>query len=146
MKIVFHENFGQVWTDDVSPYVFTLITQIPPSSPYAVKFFQSQIDLAQSLQKKFKESYLISDFSETTEETRELLCHYYMEFIPKLMKNKISYIAFVCPHSTFESLSKEKKEMFEQAPLGIFPTFAEALAAVNLTHSLELVQRMEEAY
>lgn len=146
MKIVFHDQFGQVWTDDVSPYVFTLITQIPPSSAHAIKFFQAQLDLAQALQKKFKESYLISDFSETTEETRELLCHYYMEFIPKLVKSKISYISFVCPHSSFESLPKEKQEMLSQAPLGVYPTFVEALAAVNLKRSLELAQRMEDAY
>ncbi len=146
MKIVFHEHFGQVWTDDVSPYVFTLITQIPPSSVLAVKFFQSQIDLAHSLEKKFKEAYLISDFSETTEDTRELLCHYYMEFIPKLIKNKISYIAFVCPHSTFETLPREKKEKLNEAPLGVFPTFVEALAAVNLKRALELSQRYEAAY
>jgi len=146
MKIVFHEQFAQVWTDDVSPYVFTLITQIPPSSVLAVRFFQAQLDLAQSLQKKFKEAYLISDFSETTDETRELLCYYYMEFIPKLVKNKISYISFVCPHSSFESLPKEKKEMLSKAPLGVFPTFVEALAAVNLKRSMELAQRFEGAY
>jgi len=146
MKIVFHEQFAQVWTDDVTPYVFTLITKIPPSSALAVTFFQSQLDLAQSIHKKFKEAYLISDFSETTEETRELLCHYYMEFIPKLVKNKISYISFVCPHSSFELLPKEKKKMLSQAPLGVFPTFVEALAAVNLKRSMELAQRFEEAY
>jgi hypothetical protein len=146
MKIVFHEHFGRVWTDDVTPCVFTLITKIPPSSSLAVHFFKAQLDLALSLQKKFKEAYLISDFSETSEETRELLCHYYMEFIPKMVKNKISYIAFVCPHSTFESLPKEKKEILGQAPLGVFPTFAEALAAVNLKRSLELSQRYENAF
>ena len=76
MKIVFHEQFAQVWTNHVTPYVFTLITKIPTSSALAVTFFQSQLDLAQSIHKKFKEVYLISDFSETTEETREQLCHY----------------------------------------------------------------------
>ena len=134
-----------MWTDNLTPYVFTLITKIPSSSVEVVHFFKAQVDLAQALQKKFKEAYLISDFSQTTQETRDVLCNYYMEFLPQLIKLKISYVSFVCPHSAFDSLPKEKHEKLSQAPLGIYPTFVEALAAVNLKRALELAQRFEKS-
>lgn len=143
MKVVFNEEFGRVWTDDVSPYVFTLVDKVPPSSSHVIRFFKAQIELAQVLQKKFKEAYLVSDFSQTSPETRELLCHYYIEFIPQLVKNKISYLAFICPDTSFESLPKEKQEKLSRVPVGIFPDFTEALAMVNLKRSMELAQRYE---
>ncbi|PZR30512.1 MAG: hypothetical protein DI538_22505 [Azospira oryzae] len=143
MKVVFNEAFGRVWTDDVSPYVFTLIDQIPPSSAHVIRFFKAQTELAHVLQKKFKEAYLISDFSQAPEETKELLCHYYCELMPQLMKAKIAYLAFICPDTSFESLPKEKREKLSLAPVGIFPDFTEALAMVNLKRSLELAQRFE---
>jgi len=146
MKIVFNEDFGRVWTDNLTPCVFTLIERVPSSSAHAVRFFKAQIDLTQSLQKKFKEAYLISDFSETTTETRELMCHYYMEFLPQLVKNKISYVAFVCPQNAFDTISKEKQEKLSHYPLGVFPDFTEALAMVNLKRSMVLSQRLENSY
>jgi hypothetical protein len=145
MKITFHNEFGQVWTDDVSPYIFTLITQVPPSSALAIHYFKAHLDLIQSLRKKFKEAYLISDFSQATNETRDLVCHYYIEFLPKLIKAKISYIAFICPNDTLEQLPKEKQELLEKAPLGVFPTFVDALADINRKRSQNLAKAYKKA-
>jgi hypothetical protein len=141
MKIAFEAAFGKVWTDNVSPTVFSLISKLPENPAQAILFFETQLDLIKAINKQFRESYLISDFSKTTETTRENLCHHYMEYIPRMVKAKITYISFICPHSSFESLPVSKKEKLSSAPLGIFPTFVEALAAVNLRRSMELSQR-----
>lgn len=144
MKIAFEANFGKVWIDNLTPYVFTLITTVPTPSQAAV-FFDTKLELLKSMNKQFKESYLVSDFSKTTENARKELCNYYMEYIPRFVKAKVSYIAFVCPHNTVELLTPEKKEKLSQAPLGMYPTFVEALASVNLKRSLELSQRYERS-
>ncbi|MFZ5972738.1 MAG: hypothetical protein ACOYXA_14210 [Bacteroidota bacterium] len=143
MKIAFEADFGKVWTDNLSPNVFTLISKKPASEAQAILFFETQIELAKSIRKQFKEAYLVSDFSQTNDEVRHVLCNYYMEYIPRLVKAKISYMAFVCPLTAFESLPEEKKKKLSEAPLGIYPDFVEAMAAVNLKRSVELSQRFE---
>jgi superfamily II DNA/RNA helicase len=134
-----------VWTDNLSPNIFTLITQLPANEAQTLLFFETQMELVKTIKKQFKEAYLISDFSKTTEEMRAKLCNYYMEYVPKLVKAKVSYIAFVCPHQAFEQLPADKKAKLSEAPLGIYPTFVEALSAVNLKRSLELSQRFENS-
>jgi hypothetical protein len=141
MKIAFEADFGKIWTDNHTPCVFTIITKMPASSAQAEVFFETQVDLTKMINKHFKEAYLISDFSESSEVTRQQLCSYYMEYIPKLIKAKVNYLSFVCPHGAFEKLAPEKKAKLLQAPLGIYPTFTEALAAVNLKRSVQMSQK-----
>lgn len=143
MNVVFQEEFGQVWTDDLTPYVFTLITQVPPTPKEAGRFFEAQVELSRKLCKKYKEAYLVSDFSKTTDAIRGQLCNYYMEYIPRLIKTKVSYIAFICPQNVFDSLPEEKKAKLSAAPLGIFETFVDALHAVNQRRSGLLVRKSE---
>lgn len=141
MKIAFEADFGKIWTDNLSPCVFALITKMPASSAQAEIFFETQVELTKTMTKHYKEAYLISDFSESSESTRQQLCSYYMEYIPKLVKARANYLSFVCPHGSFEKLAPEKKQKLSQAPLGIYPTFTEALAAINLKRSVQMSQK-----
>jgi hypothetical protein len=141
MKIAFEATFGKVWTDNFSPSVFTLVSKEPENPGQASIFFDTQVELIKLMNKQFRQSYLISDFSKTTEATRAALCNYYMDYIPRLVKVKVSYIAFICPMSSFDALPADKKEKLSAAPLGIHPTFVDALATVNLKRSLDLSQR-----
>jgi hypothetical protein len=137
MNVTFEDSFGKVWSDHHTPNVFTLLTNVPP--PHSVhRFAEAHATLTKSLYKKFGEAYLISDFSRVSEEKSEQLCLFYLDLIPQLMKSKISYMAFICPQKSMESLPKEKLMKLGSAPVGIYPSFTEALASINLKRSLHL--------
>lgn len=140
MNVTFEDSFGKVWTDNHTPSVIVLLTNIPP--PHLIKkFAEAHASLTRTLYKKFGEAYLISDFSRVAPEKSEQLCYFYLDLIPQLMSSKISYMAFICPHRSMETMPKEKLTKIENAPVGIYPSFTEALASVNLKRSLHFNQK-----
>lgn len=135
MNVAFEEGFAKVWTDSHTPSIFTLITDIPPNYQTS-EFAKAHTLLTKQIYKQYGEAYLIADFSRVSEEKSERLCMFYLELIPQLIKNKISYAAFICPHKSMESLPPDKREKLGSAPIGIYGNFTEALASVNLKRSL----------
>ena len=137
MRVVFEADFGRMWSDNHTPTVYTLITNVPAAQSVA-SFADAHTELAKALYKKYGEAYLLSDFSKVSEEKSEELCLFYLELIPRLLKNKISYISFVCPHKSMESIPADKRAKLGNAPVGIYKNFTEALASINLKRSLHL--------
>ena len=135
MNVAFEKEFAKVWTDNHTPCLFTLITNIP-SLQQTNAFAEAHSALTKQLYKQFGEAYLIADFSRVSEEKSEQLCLFYLDLIPKLVRNKISYAAFICPHKSMESLPDEKREKLGSSPVGIYSSFTDALASVNLKRSL----------
>ena len=135
MNVAFEAEFAKVWTDNHTPCLFTLITNIP-THHHTSAFAEAHSSLTKQLYKQFGEAYLIADFSRVSEEKSEQLCLFYLELIPKLVKNKISYAAFICPDKSMESLPPDKRSKLGTAPVGIYSSFTEALASVNLKRSL----------
>ena len=137
MKIVFESDFGRVWSDNHTPCMYILITGVPPANMIA-KFSEAQVDLSKQLYKQFGEAYVLSDFSRVSEQKSEQLCLYYLEMIPKLIKNRISYVAFVCAHKSMDSIPSDKRDKIKHFPIGLYASFTEALASINVKRSLHL--------
>ena len=131
MAILFDSDFGRVWSDGTTPYVFTSVTRAPQKKELD-ELAERQIEMIGELKLTFNDVYSILDLRLCSPITASLIRHYITRMVPRQFKEGLRHKAFVVPRE------KKAKEILVHALISIdhlsislHSSFENALSEVN---------------
>jgi hypothetical protein len=135
MAILFDRDFGRVWSDGATPYIFSSVVRVPEKE-CLYELVEKQLELIREMQRKFGSVYSIIDLHLCPPASQQLVNEYVMEIIPRQFKAGLKFKAIVKPGDK----NSEKQLAMALARIGPLPirvhaTFEEALQFINEMHT-----------
>jgi hypothetical protein len=112
MAILFDRDFGRVWSDGTTPYLFTAITRTPQKRELD-ELAEKQIEMIGELKHSFHDVYAILDLRLCSPVTAPFVRHYISRIVPRQFKIGLKHEAFVVPRE------KKAKEVLIHALISI---------------------------
>lgn len=134
MAILFDRDFGRVWTDGATPYVFCSVIRIPEKE-HLHELAEKQLTLIRDVRRKFGLSYSILDLHLCPQVPAELADEYFKDIISRQFKAGLKLKAIVKPED--KELQKQLEwavHQLPQLPISLHNTFEEALTYINQMH------------
>ena len=131
MAIVFDHDFGRVWSDGTTPYVFSSVIRVPGKDELD-ELAHRQLELVRELKRKFGDVYSILDLRLCPVVPSHIILYYVTKIVPLQFKAGLRHKALVAP---------EKKEALEvlvkafhsitNLSISMHSSFESALSIVN---------------
>ena len=136
MAIVFDRDFGRVWSDGATPYIFSSIVFVPQPEELN-ELVEKQLGLIRELKRKYGEVYSILDLRLCPQLPAPIIQHYIDHIVPLQFKAGLKHKALVATHEkkSFEVLAHAFISI-ANLPLSIHYTFENALDKLNQKHAL----------
>lgn len=136
MAIVFDRDFGRVWSDGATPYIFSSVVQVPRQEELN-ELVEKQLVLIKELKRKYGEVYSILDLRLCPLLPSPIIQHYVDHIVPMQFKAGLKHKAFVVPQEkkSFEVLAHAFVSLVN-LPISIHDTFENALDKLNQKHAI----------
>jgi hypothetical protein len=134
MPIVFERDFGKVWFDGTTPYIFSSVVRIPHEAELN-ELASKQIELIRELKSTFGNVYSLLDLRQCPPLPAQFASHYINNILPNQFREGVLHKAVVEPEE------KKSREVFLKAflsvthqPISLHQSFEKALTEINRLH------------
>jgi hypothetical protein len=135
MPIVFERDFGRVWFDGTTPYIFSSVVRIPQVAELD-ELSTKQIELIRELKSSFGIVYSLLDLRQCPPLPPPFASHYITSILPNQFREGVLHKAVVEPEE------KKSREVFLKAflsvthqPISLHHSFEKALMEINRLHA-----------
>jgi hypothetical protein len=131
MAILFDRDFGRVWWDGTTPFVFASVVRVPVKKEMDA-LAEKQIELIREVKSKFGDVYSILDLSLCPVLPNPIILHYVTTIAPRQFRAGVMHKAFVMPgeKEPFQLLVKSFT-LISHFPVSLHTSFENALDEIN---------------
>ena len=131
MAILFDRDFGRVWSDGATPYIFSSIVRVPQLHELD-ELAAKQIQMIRELKHTFGDVYSILDLRLCPVVPQQVIWHYINKIVPGQFKAGVKHKAFVVPEEkkSLEILT-EIFTTVAHLPISLHRSFEDALSKIN---------------
>jgi hypothetical protein len=137
MAIVFDRDFGRVWSDGATPYVFSSIVRVPQLRELD-ELAGKQLEMIRDLKRVFGDVYSIIDLRLCPVVPEQIVRHYIGKIVPGQFKAGVKHKAFVVPEE------EKSQEVFAHTitqivglSISMHSSFEDALNEINRKRTQE---------
>lgn len=135
MAIIFERDFGRVWSDGVSPYVFSATLRIPEQQEFE-ELAKTTFRLIKTMSGQFGSIYTVMDFRLCLALPDYMTEKFVVDHLSHQSRLGVRHHAFITPYNArFDSVLTLAALRCNSGPITIHYTFEDALRKINESRS-----------